>query len=114
MILYCNTNTCSIANPLATKDSMITLESVNFHASVSEDKQSTFLPPHTESSKVEATDSQSIKLPTDSDIANELHSSATNGEVSVSSCSESVDETSKCGSLATYTSSLDKRETTGT
>lgn len=100
-----------IAHPLTTKDSRITLESAVFHTSVGEDKQSVFLSPHTESkSKLEATDSQSVELSTDSGIVNEFHTSATNAEVSVSRCGESVDES---GSPATYTSLLDKKETTG-
>ena len=64
MIPYCDTNIYSIANPLTTKDSVTTLESVAFHAlTYKDDKQSLSLPPCTQPSK--PTGSQSIKLSTD-------------------------------------------------
>ena len=54
--------------------------------------------------------SQCIMLSSDRDVVNELHTSAANAEVSVSSCGQAVDETAECGSQVTYTSSLDKEE----
>ena len=49
-------------------------------------------------------------LSTDSTIGNNLDTSTANPAVSASSCGESVDETSKCGSsTTTYTSSLDEQ-----
>ena len=113
MIPYCDTNIHSIANPLTTKDSVTTMESVAFNAlTYKDDKQSLFLPPCTQPSKPIATGSQSIKLPSDSTIGNNLDTSTANPAVSASSCGESVDETSKCGSSTTmYTSSLDEQNT---
>ena len=108
MIPYCDTNIYSIANPLTTKDSVTTMESVAFNAlTYKDDKQSLSLPPCTQPSKV--IDSQSIKLPSDSAIGNDLDTSTANAAVSASSCGESVDETSKCGSPTTYASSLDEQ-----
>ena len=109
MIPYCDTNIYSVANPLTTKNSVTTLESVAFNAlTYKDDKESLSLPPCTQSSK--AIDSQSIKLPSDSIIGNDLDTSTANAAVSASSCGQSVDETLKCGSSTTaYTSSLDEK-----
>ena len=109
MIPYYDTNIYSVANPLTTKDSVTTLESVAFNAlTYKDDKQSLSRPPCTQPSK--AIDSQSIKLPSDSVIGNNLDTSTANATVSASSCGESVDETSKCGSsTTTYTSSVDEQ-----
>ena len=104
MIPYYDTNIYSIANPLTTKNSVTTLESVAFHALTNkDDKPSLSLPPCTQPSK--ATGSQSVMLPTDSIYEDDLD----NPVVSANSCGETLDEISKCGSTTAYTSSLDEQ-----